>query len=138
MAGFKANVYSQIGASNHVADPRQDDDFYATDPAAVEVLVKKLQELKIAVPPTIIETSVGAGHIAHVFERYGREVEPIQFAFDNEGMSSILASILGIASRQVFKYKLDHDSFTRLELRALRSALLLSDEEFLVLMDLEK
>lgn len=49
-----------------------------------------------------------------------------------------LASILGIASRQVFKYKLDHDSFTRLELRALRSALLLGDEEFLVLMDLEK
>ena len=75
MAGFKANVYSQIWASNHVASPRQDDDFYATDPAAVEVLVKKLQELKIAVPPTIIETSVGAGHIAHVFERYGREVE---------------------------------------------------------------
>lgn len=60
MAGFRANVYSQIGASNHVAAPRQDDDFYATDPAAVEVLVKKLQELKIAVPPTIIETSVGA------------------------------------------------------------------------------
>lgn len=75
MAGFRANVYSQIGASNHVAGPRQDDDFYATDPAAVEVLVKKLRELKIAVPPTIIETSVGAGHIAHVFERYGREVE---------------------------------------------------------------
>ena len=49
-----------------------------------------------------------------------------------------LAAVLGIASRQVFKYKLDHDSFTRLELRALRSALLLSDEEFLVLMDLEK
>lgn len=49
-----------------------------------------------------------------------------------------LASILGIASRQVFKYKLDHDSFTRLELRALRSALLLSDEEFLGLMKLEK
>ena len=60
MAGFRANVYSQIGAFNHVADPRQDDDFYATDPAAVEVLVKKLRELKIAVPPTIIETSVGA------------------------------------------------------------------------------
>ena len=49
-----------------------------------------------------------------------------------------LAAVLGIASRQVFKYKLDHDSFTRLELRALREALLLSDEEFLVLMDLEK
>ena len=47
MAGFRANVYRQIGASNHVADPRQDDDFYATDPAAVEVLVKKLQDLKL-------------------------------------------------------------------------------------------
>lgn len=49
-----------------------------------------------------------------------------------------LASILGIASRQVFKYKLDHDSFTRLELRALRSALHLIDEEFLDLINLEK
>jgi len=49
-----------------------------------------------------------------------------------------LASFLGIASRQVFKYKLDHGSFTRLELRALKSALLLSDEEFLFLMSLEK
>ena len=68
MAGFRANVYSQIGVSNHVAAPRQDDDFYTTDPAAVEVLVKKLRE----------------------------------------------------------------------QLRALRSALLLRDEEFLVLMDLEK
>lgn len=57
---------------------------------------------------------------------------------DNARTYEDLASILGIASRQVFKYKLDHDSFTRLELRALRSALLLSNEEFLVLMDLEK
>lgn len=75
MTGFKANVYSQIGASNHVAATRQDDDFYTTDPAAVEVLLKKLQELKISVPATIIETSVGAGHIARVFERYGCKVE---------------------------------------------------------------
>lgn len=75
MTGFKANVYSQIGASNHVAAPRQTDDFYATDPAAVEALLKKLQELKISVPATIIETSVGAGHIARVFERYGCKVE---------------------------------------------------------------
>lgn len=49
-----------------------------------------------------------------------------------------LASILGLASRQVFKYKLDHDSFTRLELRQLKKTLMLSAEEFLVLMDLEK
>lgn len=75
MTGFKANVYSQIGASNHVAATRQDDDFYTTDPVAVEALLTKLQELKISVPTTIIETSVGAGHIAHVFERYGCEVE---------------------------------------------------------------
>lgn len=75
MTGFKANVYSQIGASNHVAATRQDDDFYTTDPVAVEALLKKLQELKISVPATIIETSVGAGHIAHVFERYGCKVE---------------------------------------------------------------
>lgn len=49
-----------------------------------------------------------------------------------------LASILGIASRQVFKYKLDHDSFTRLELKKLKDALILDDEEFLLLMYMEK
>lgn len=75
MTWFKANVYSQIGTSNHVAAPRLDNDFYTIAPAAIEVLIKKLQELKIAVPANIIETSVGVGHIAHVFEHNGHEVE---------------------------------------------------------------
>lgn len=74
MTRFKANVYSQIGASNHVVAPRQDNDFYTIDPVAIEVLIKKLQELKIAVPGTIIETSDGAGHIACIQREKGSAI----------------------------------------------------------------
>lgn len=46
MTRFKANVYSQIGASNHVVAPRQDNDFYTIDPVAIEVLIKKTAGVK--------------------------------------------------------------------------------------------
>lgn len=71
---FKANVYTQIGASNHVSDDRQKDDFYSTDPQAVEVLINKLIELGVDIPRNIIETSVGMGHIANVFEKHNYNV----------------------------------------------------------------
>lgn len=71
---FRANVYTQIGASNHVSEHRQKDDFYSTDPQAVEVLIHKLIELGVDIPHNIIETSVGMGHIANVFEEHGYTV----------------------------------------------------------------
>ena len=49
-----------------------------------------------------------------------------------------MASLTGVASRQMFKYKLDHDSFTRKELQKLKVALGLSDLEFLELLALKE
>ena len=57
---------------------------------------------------------------------------------DNARTYEDLAAVLGIASRQVFKYKLDHDSFTRKELQKLKVALGLSDLEFLELLALKE
>ena len=38
--GNSKSVYSTLGASNHVDETRQPEDFYATDPVALEKLLE--------------------------------------------------------------------------------------------------
>lgn len=71
---FTANIFSQLGASNHVENKRQKEDFYSTDPHAVDCLLETLEKLNIEVPDTIIEPSVGMGHIADKFKNIGEKV----------------------------------------------------------------
>ena len=62
-------VFSTIGASNHIAEARAKDDYYATDPKAVEMLL----ELE-AFAPVIWEPACGEGHISKVLEAHGYDV----------------------------------------------------------------
>ena len=62
-------VFSTLGASNHVADERAANDYYATDPRAVEML---LQMETFA--PVIWEPACGEGHISTVLAAHGYEV----------------------------------------------------------------
>ena len=66
---FVAPVFRQLGT--HSKDERQNEDFYSTDPQAVKDLIRMLHEYSIAIPYEIVETSVGAGHIAREFEKIG-------------------------------------------------------------------
>lgn len=68
------NIFTQMGASSHSVSERQKEDFYSTDPRAVHVLFQMLSDLNIDIPDTIIETSVGMGHIAYVCEEYNKKV----------------------------------------------------------------
>lgn len=63
------SVFRMIGASNHVPDEREKDDFYATDPIAMEVL---LEEETFS--PLIWECACGAGHLAKVLVQHGYKV----------------------------------------------------------------
>lgn len=92
---FRANVYTQIGASNHVSEDRQKDDFYSTDPQAVEVLINKLIELGVDIPQNIIETSVGMGHIAKVFEAHGHTVHGYDIV-DRGYLNTIVQDFLSV------------------------------------------
>jgi len=58
-----------IAPSNHSAKTRENDDFYATDPKAVEMLceLEKFSE-------NVIEPACGQGHIAKVLESKGYNV----------------------------------------------------------------
>ena len=63
------NVFSVIGATNHSDGERQPEDYYATEPKAVEIL---LENEKFS--QNIWECAVGEGHIAKVLENRGYNV----------------------------------------------------------------
>lgn len=68
-SGNSKTVYSIIGASNHSAVERESDDYYATDPIALE----KLLEFE-TFSNDIWEPAVGGGHLAEVLLSKGYNV----------------------------------------------------------------
>src|SRR5574344_608958 len=63
-------VFSILGASNHSEFERVQHDYYATDPQAVEELLKVESFDK-----NILEPCCGEGHISKVLEKHGYMVE---------------------------------------------------------------
>lgn len=62
-------VYKSIGSSNHGIGNRQEDDFYATDPKAVKMLLENE-----TFSHNIWEPCSGQGHISNVLKDEGYEV----------------------------------------------------------------
>lgn len=67
--GNYKSVYTTLGASNHTNHERQEHDYYATEPKAVELL---LEVEKFS--PVIWECACGEGHLSKVLEEHGHEV----------------------------------------------------------------
>lgn len=65
-------VFRALGVNTNTE--RQQDDFYSTDPKAVDSLIEFLESNHIEIPYQIVESSVGMGHIAKVFESRGHNV----------------------------------------------------------------
>lgn len=63
------SVYGTLGASNHTDKEREENDYYATSPKAVELLLEKEDFL-----PKIWECAAGEDHIANVLRMKGHEV----------------------------------------------------------------
>lgn len=53
-------VFRALGVNTNTE--RQQDDFYSTDPKAVESLIEFLESNHIEIPYQIVESSVGMGH----------------------------------------------------------------------------
>lgn len=62
-------VYITIGASNHTKSKREDNDFYATDPIAIDKL-----EQAIKIPHNVWECACGQGHLSERLIEYGHNV----------------------------------------------------------------
>lgn len=64
---MKENTFINIGASNHSKYERQAEDYYATDPLAAKLLLEVEPQLN-----NIWECACGEGHLAKVFDSYGK------------------------------------------------------------------
>lgn len=69
--GNSKSVFAQLGASNHSAEERQNEDYYATDPEAAQWLLR-IEDIPKDKP--IWECAAGARHLADVFENAGYKV----------------------------------------------------------------
>lgn len=67
--GNTNSAFTCNGASNHSEQEREENDFYATDPKAVEMLLE-LEDFS----RFILEPACGMGHISKVLENKGYEV----------------------------------------------------------------
>ena len=65
----KMASFAALGPSNHSREEREENDFYATAPLALEQLLAKERFSK-----KIWEPAAGMKHIANVLEKHGHEV----------------------------------------------------------------
>ena len=68
--GNKNSIYTTLGASNHCNEERANNDYYATDPKAAELLLE-LENFS----DNIWECASGEGHLANVFKSAGYNVK---------------------------------------------------------------
>lgn len=68
-SGNTKKIYVTLGASNHVEEDRQKDDFYVTDPKAAKLLLE-LEDFN----HNIWECACGEGHLAEIFKEAGHNV----------------------------------------------------------------
>lgn len=63
------SIFKTLGASNHTEKERQNEDYYATDPIAIDKLLKATK-----LPHNIWECSCGEGHLSERLKQYGYNV----------------------------------------------------------------
>ena len=104
--GNKKSTFAQLGASNHTDNQREINDFYATDPHALEIFLDKLEDNNIKLHKGIWECACGQGHLSEVLKKRGHEVystdiidrgygdELIDFLNENYFPDDLMADIL--------------------------------------------
>ena len=66
--GNGASIFKTLGASNHTEKEREADDFYATEPKAIDIL---LSYPHITLPKRVWEPSCGSGCLSKRLEKNG-------------------------------------------------------------------
>lgn len=65
------NIYCTLGASNHTTEKRQDNDYYATDPLAIDALIN---DGAAVISNPIWECACGEGHLSKRLSELGYTV----------------------------------------------------------------
>ena len=67
--GNQKSTFVMLGASNHSEKEREKEDYYVTDPHALEIFLDKLKEDNIELHHNIWECACGEGHLSKVLEK---------------------------------------------------------------------
>jgi hypothetical protein len=108
--GNAKSIFVCHGASNHTDKEREQHDYYATDPRAVEILLENETFSR-----EIWEPACGEGHIAKVLQKAGYDVyssdliyrgfgDPASFDFLKEGLDDFNGDII---TNPPYKYALE-------------------------------
>lgn len=68
-SGNSNSIWKTLGASNHTREEREKNDFYATSPKAINLLVKKVN-----LPHNILEPACGNGLLSERLKELGHDV----------------------------------------------------------------
>lgn len=71
--GTGRSTFVTLGASNHTSEVREKDDFYATDPIAIDGLFGNVS-VGMKIPDVVWECACGSGCLSERMEYYGRKV----------------------------------------------------------------
>ncbi|MCR5436203.1 MAG: hypothetical protein K6E97_03960 [Treponema sp.] len=83
--GGNASIFISLGASNHTDKDRQQDDYYATDPVAIDKLLSAGAEIN----HKVWECACGEGHLAKRLSEKGFEVKSTDLVNRGFGISGI-------------------------------------------------
>ena len=87
--GNSKTTFVQLGASSHSDKEREINDFYATDPNTLEILLKQLDRDNIKLNNNIWECACGMGHLSRVLERHNYNVYSTDLIYRNYGMGGV-------------------------------------------------
>lgn len=78
------STFATLGASNHVPEDRQEDDFYATDPKAIDILLAEETFSRM-----VMEPACGMGHLSDRLKTHGyivRSMDLINRGYGDTGI----------------------------------------------------
>lgn len=78
------SVWKNLGASNHTNHERGDNDYYATQPIAIDKLASKFD-----IPHVVWEPSCGGGHLSKRLEELGHNVVSTDLVFRGYGFGGV-------------------------------------------------
>ena len=87
--GNKKSIWSTLAANNHSEAEREINDFYATDPKALELFLDKINEDGIELHNDIWECACGTGNLSKVLKKRGYNVLSSDLVYRNFGISRI-------------------------------------------------
>lgn len=90
--GNKKSTFVTLGANNHCDHERENNDYYATDPKALEIFLKKIKQDGLQLHKNIWECACGEGHLSEVLKN--NEYEVLSTDLINRGYGNGITNFL--------------------------------------------